>query len=283
MATSSGSARTARGALLAIVGVLLCQVPVPAQDRGIRAPTGPNGQWQALYTGSYALLIGVSRYDNAAWPRLDSIPAELDQLANVLRKTGFDRVDLVLDPTGEDLRRAVQEFMRRYGYQAGTRLLFFFAGHGHTLDGGNRGYFVPRDAPDPAADESGFRSVALSMPQINTWADDLVGRHVLFAFDSCFSGTIFQSRDRAAAVPMTELTAQPARQFISAGKAGETVPSRSTFTPAFARGIGGAADRNGDGFVTSTELGVVRSERAAGIGSSDTAGGSRTGSEVCQW
>ena len=121
---------------------------------------------------------------------------------------------------------------------------------------GTAGTLSLRDAPDPAADESGFRSVALSMPQINTWADDLVGRHVLFAFDSCFSGTIVQSRDRAAAMPMSELTAQPTRQFISAGKAGETVPSRSTFTPAFARGIGGAADRNGDGFVTSTELGL---------------------------
>ena len=73
-------------------------------------PTGPGGQLQALYTGSYALLIGVSRYDNPAWSRLDSIPAELEQLAEVLRKTGFDRVDLVLDPTGEDLRRAVREF-----------------------------------------------------------------------------------------------------------------------------------------------------------------------------
>ena len=229
-------------------------------------PTGPGGQLQALYTGSYALLIGVSRYDNPAWPRLDSIPAELDQLADVLRKTGFNRVDLVLDPTGEDLRRAVQEFMRRYAYQAGTRLLFFFAGHGQTLDGGNRGYFVPRDAPDPAADESGFRSVALSMQQINTWADDIVGRHVLFAFDSCFSGTIFQSRDRTTAVPISELTAQPTRQFISAGKAGETVPARSTFTPAFARGIGGAADRNGDGYVTSTELGVFVQNELLALG-----------------
>ena len=96
------------------------------------------------------------------------------------------------------------------------------------------------------------------MQQMDTWADEIVGRHVLFAFDSCFSGTIFQSRDRTTALPISELTAQPTRQFIiSAGKAGETVPARSTFTPAFARGIGGVADRNGEpGFVTSTELGV---------------------------
>ena len=89
MATSCGPARTARGALLAIVGVLLCQVPVPAQDRGIRVPTGPNGQWQALYTGSYALLIGVSRYDNAGMAKAGQHPGRTGSARRRSEKDGI--------------------------------------------------------------------------------------------------------------------------------------------------------------------------------------------------
>jgi TPR repeat protein len=54
---------------------------------------------------------------------------------------------------------------------------------------------------------------------------------------------------------ISALTAQPVRQFLSAGSANETVPARSVFTPVFVRGLRGAADLDRDGFVTGTELG----------------------------
>jgi hypothetical protein len=211
---------------------------------------------QSLYTGSYALLVGVSRYDvPTAWASLETIPRELDDLTRALTRVGFERVERVTNPTGAQLRQAVQDFMSRYGYRSGTRLLLFFAGHGHTLDGGERGYFVPRDAPDPALNEAGFRSVALSMQQVSTWAGELVSRHAMFAFDSCFSGTIFRTRDRTLPARISEQTQKMVRQFMSAGGAGDPVPARSVFTPMFIRGLDGAADLDGDGFVTGTELG----------------------------
>ncbi len=246
------------------LGVVLLTVSTPlvrqSQDaaRGLTvvpAPVGPGGALQELYSGSYALLVGVSRYDSpAAWGPLESIPQELDSLATSLRQLGFQQVEVISNPTGSELKQAVEGFMRKYGFKTDTRLLFFFAGHGYTLDDGARGYFVPRDAPDPVADQAGFRATALAMQQVSTWAGELVARHALFAFDSCFSGTIFRTRNRVQPARITALTQKPVRQFLAAGGAGETVPARSVFTPVFIRGLSGAADLDGDGYLTGTEL-----------------------------
>jgi hypothetical protein len=246
---------------LALVAASIClPLAVHAQDpaRGLTvvpAPVGPDGAVQELYAGSYALLVGVSRYDTpAAWAPLETVPNELEALAKTLRQVGFEHVEQVLNPTHDELQQAVQKFMRSYGYRSDTRLLFFFAGHGYSLDNGTRGYFVPRNAPDPLKDEGGFRATALSMQQVNTWAGELTARHVLFAFDSCFSGTIFRTRNRIQPSRITAATQKPVRQFLSAGGAGETVPAKSVFLPVFARGMTGTADLDKDGYVTGTEL-----------------------------
>ncbi len=56
---------------------------------------------------------------------------------------------------------------------------------------------------------------------------------------------------------ISDLTAEPVREFITAGKANQTVPARSVFAPAFVDAIGrGLADLDKDGYVTGTELGL---------------------------
>jgi hypothetical protein len=237
----------------------LVSVAAIAQNRGVsllKAPVGPDGQVTELYTGSHALLVGINDYQNrAAWAPLNSIPSEFEALENELKAQGFQTIQKVMNPTGTELRRAVEDFIGRFGYDDGNRLFFFFAGHGHTLDGGERGYFVPKDAPDPARNEAGFRRVALSMQQVATWAEDMTVRHALFAFDSCFSGTIFRTRELLVPQRIGATTAQPVRQFLSAGGAGEAVPAKSIFTPVVVRALSGSADLDGDGYVTGTELG----------------------------
>lgn len=264
-----------RSPRLAVCGVLLALAVAPmlAQERGIArvpAPVGPDGQIEELYTGSHALLVGVSRYqDPTTWVSLESIPNELSDLEQVLKAQGFQSVQRVMDPTGKQLRDAIDEFKDRYGFNEGHRLFFFFAGHGYTL--GSDGFFVPSDAPDPLRDKEGFRRVALSMVMIQTWAEVISARHALFAFDSCFSGTIFHTRgDRPPVQRLSPTTKEPVRQFLSAGGAGERVPSRSVFTPAIVRALSGDGDIDGDGFVTGTELGNFVQRRVIESGKGQT-------------
>jgi hypothetical protein len=54
------------------------------------------------------------------------------------------------------------------------------------------------DAPSPSDDEQGFLGKAIPMGQFNAWARQMEALHVLFVFDSCFSGSIFVSRGAAA-------------------------------------------------------------------------------------
>ncbi len=209
-----------------------------------------------LYQGSYALLVGVSKY-SAGWPMLESIPAEVDKVEGLLTERGF-KVVKVIDPDGVRLKQSFRSFINRYGFQKENRLLFFFSGHGFTRDNGKKGYLVPTDAPDPSSDLTTFLQKSLGMNQVLSWARDVEAKHALFLFDSCFSGTIFKQKARIAPPRhITRLTVEPVRQFITAGSAGEEVPANSTFTPAFIDALRfGLADLNKDGYVSATELGL---------------------------
>nr|VFJ60572.1 MAG: Caspase domain-containing protein [Candidatus Kentron sp. FW] len=210
------------------------------------------------YKGSYALLIGVSDYDQGSgWGDLEQIPGELDKVQKMLEEQKFE-VTRVENPNSKELETAFDDFVKKHGLDKRNRLLFFFSGHGYTRSNG-KGYLVPRDAPDPNRDDQGFTRKALWMEKIRTWAKEIEAHHALFLFDSCFSGAILKTRGRGEGVPphITRLMAKPVRQFMTAGSADEKVPAKSIFTPAFADAIRyGKGDLNKDGYITGKELGV---------------------------
>jgi hypothetical protein len=205
-----------------------------------------------LYSSSHALLIGESDYTNG-WDDLNSIPGELQDVKNVLESQGF-QVEMRLNLNGRQLREQFKTFIDNYGFKNNNRLLFFFSGHGHTRN--DKGYIVPTDAPDPNLDKIGFLRKAVGMDQILTWARRIEAKHVLFLFDSCFSGTAFKAKGKSS-IPrkIQQWTKEPVRQFITAGSANETVPARSVFTPAFVDAIRyGWGDTYQDGYITGEEL-----------------------------
>ena len=209
------------------------------------------GEKLTLYQQSHALLIGVSDYTEG-WPDLRSIPAELDQLEAVLRAQEFN-VQRLRNPNRNELRAGVREFIDQYGYDADNRLLIFFSGHGHSE--GDKGFLVPVNAPLPSSKRL-FRRNVIPMSDFMNWARDIETRHALFMFDSCFSGSIFKSRNPPRGEYVRRATGQPVRQFLTAGSADETVPAKSVFVPEVIKAIQGAGDSNNDGYVTGSELGL---------------------------
>ena len=233
------------------------------ESRGLKivVNTSQNEQQEMpLYSGSYALLIGESNY-RAGWPSIESIPGELARVESMLTSRGF-KVEKHIDPDSHELVAAFSEFIDKYGYDRENRLLFFYSGHGYTRQGGRKGYLVPVDAPDPDKNEKEFLKKALGMNQILSWSRDIEAKHVLFLFDSCFSGTIFKQKDKPKPPKhITMMTVEPVRQYITAGSAGQTVPANSTFTPMFIDAIKfNLADLNKDGYVSGTELGLYLQE-----------------------
>jgi predicted secreted protein len=231
-------------------------------SRGLRVSiTDTSGQTVGGYHKSHALLVGVSDY-TAGWPDLESIPAELALVEKTLISKGFT-VRKVVNPTSRELKNAYQNFIDEHGYEKESRLLFFYAGHGFTRANGRKGYLVPADAPNPEKDEVGFLRKSLDMNRILSWSREMESKHALFLFDSCFSGAIFKQRDLPKQpAHISRLTAEPVRQFITAGAAGETVPANSVFTPVFVDALKyGLGDLNKDGYVSGTELGLYLQEK----------------------
>jgi hypothetical protein len=208
-----------------------------------------------LYGASYALIIGASEY-TAGWPKLPGVKIDVKEVKAALEKQGFS-VTVVESPDSEGLKKAYENFINKYGLSPENRLLFYFAGHGHTEKatyGEEMGYIVPVDAPNPRKDRDGFLRKAMGMQQIEVYAKTIQSKHALFLFDSCFSGSIFET-SRAIPESISYKTSKPVRQFITSGGADETVPDRSIFRQQFIAAIEGEADTDKEGYVTGSALG----------------------------
>lgn len=242
-----------------IVFVMLTSNMLHADEkRGVKRVVikSESGQNIGLYKESHALVIGVSDYNNG-WPKLPGVLKDVQAVSKALRENGF-HVETVTDPDSGELNLAFKRFISRYGRKTENRLLFYFAGHGHTITpkwgGRAMGYIVPTDAPNPHNDESRFKDSALPMQRIEEYALGIDSKHALFLFDSCFSGSLF-AVTRAIPESISYKTVRPVRQFITAGSAEETVPDVSAFRQQFVSALEGEGDVNEDGFLTGTELG----------------------------
>lgn len=216
-----------------------------------------------LYSGYYALVIGAGEYANG-WPRLPNPVKDADEVAGLLKSLDW-RVRVVKNPTGRELRQALNSLITGPGKDPDMAVLVWFSGHGHTLkevDGSKLGYIVPVDAPDPAVDEMGFMEKAVSMRQVETVARRIMSKHVLMMFDSCFSGALFQITRAKPSPFIEEKVAKPVRLFVTAGNENEQVPDKSQFKTVFLQAVQeGYADRNKDGYITGQEMGAYLQEK----------------------
>lgn len=216
-----------------------------------------------LYDHSYALVIGNDHYASSQWGRLQNAVKDAREVARALEKHGFE-VTLKLNQTGKQFRDAFIAFFNQYGGRAKNRLVFYFAGHGHAIDHPYKahrkiGYLVMTDAPHPDEDLNGFERNSVELEFIERKANRVRAHHVLFLFDSCFSGSIFDAmrgaQKIAPPIHIYEDVKHPVRQFISAGQAREAVPDESVFKKCFLNLINGEhPEAARDGYLTGTEL-----------------------------
>lgn len=240
--------------VIACILLLYSVSSAASEERGIHI-TGTGSGTMQIYRESHALVIGISDYLKD-WPDLPGVKEDIKAVADALRSEGF-AVVTVDNPTRRQLEDEFNSFISTFGQDPDNRLLFYFAGHGHTLKlsyGGEMGYIVPTDAPSPSRDKNGFLSTAMDMQMIEVYARRVQSKHAIFLFDSCFSGAIF-SLSRAIPENISYKTTLPVRQFLTSGSAEEQVPDKSVFRQQFIAALEGESDLNGDGFVTGTELG----------------------------
>ncbi|MDQ6703879.1 MAG: tetratricopeptide repeat protein [Pseudomonadota bacterium] len=215
---------------------------------------------QALQHRGHALLIGVSDY-TSGWPGLPNVKDDLNDLKGAL-KLYFETVDELLNPTVEQLRNQIREFLLGQWNTSDARLFIYYAGHGfpgfNRTSHHNEGYITGSDTPLQTTGRAAFNAVAFT--DIIGWNRESLAQHVLTVFDSCFSGSLFQTKadtepDQKNFEAVRTLIHKPVRYFITAGRQNEEVSAESTFARLLVKGLSGAADKYNVGVVGADDLG----------------------------
>lgn len=139
------------------------------------------------------------------------------------------------------------------------QVLIYFAGHGvteHLHDNKLEGYILPVDV-----NLRDLYATAISMQELRNLTSRIPAKHIIYAFDSCYSGLgLARATTTYSQEYLTTLAGKRAVYMITAGKAGEVareVGKHGIFTLNFLDGIAGAADTNPkDNVVQASELGV---------------------------
>lgn len=216
-----------------------------------------------LYGASHALVIGIDAY-RAGWPRLSNAVRDAELVAEALEGQGFS-VTLEKNLDSGALKDAFARFFTFKGQDPQARLLVWFAGHGHTLDG--EGFLVPADAPR-AERIAQFKYKALSLRRFGEFVRIARAKHALGVFDACFAGTVFTTQRSLPPPAITHHTTLPVRQFVSSGDENQEVSDDGRFRKLFIRALKGEApnaDANRDGYLTGSELGMFLSDRVTNL------------------
>lgn len=207
---------------------------------------------------SYALVVGVSDFDQFSDLPTQNDPTRVrDYLIN---EAGFDYVHILTEDKVTKARLEelmIDEFRPLIGPT--DRFLFYWSGHGETLDvgGGEMGFL-----PLAHSDKEAF-STMVAMSDLTRWNRFIQAHQVLYLLDSCFSGLAGGAPQSDLADITREQLSGPGRHMITAGRVNEQTIAvddlgGSIFTHALLKGLRGAADtRNGlgaDGLIAVGEL-----------------------------
>ena len=227
--------------------------PVTAIDRARRVAVGfdSDGEPVYVYSGSYALFIGVSHYgqnaskmfDQKNWNDLPGVENDIQHVDTALRNYHGFETTIVKNPTQSRMQEALKDFFSVHGRKDNARLIIYYAGHGYTTENYGRhiGWVVPTDAPNPKRAPEEFALSAFSMRRIEEFSEFVKAKHILWIFDSCFSGSIFEMgmRGMKDATFEEKLYSKPMRRVITSGSENEEVPDRSIFAEMFVEALEG--------------------------------------------
>lgn len=224
--------------------------------------------YKPTYENSWALVVGINRYKNAS--PLDFACNDACGFAETLKRE-FDfpdeNVSVLTDDeaTRAGILKAFAEFANGE-IKDDDRLVFFFAGHGHTQTGrrGEIGFLVPTDG-----DINDISSL-VRWDELTRNAELIPAKHVLFIMDACYGGLALTRKLQPGSLRFAkDMLQRYSRQVLTAGKADETVTDaggpragHSVFTGHLLDALEGAAAPQ-DGIISANRIMAYVYERVA--------------------
>ena len=218
-----------------------------------------------IYDNSYALIIGIDKYQNVQ--PLNYAVKDAESIQDILVNTfDFPESNIKLlkneEATKQNILKSFSDITKKADDK--DRVLIYFAGHGMTDDlpeGGEMGYLLPVDGDN---DDLFLSSIAMDdLKRISLMSK---AKHLLYLIDACYGGiAAIGSRgldSKTTPNYIEKITKNKSRQIITAGGRGEEVLEKaewghSAFTLNLNRGLKeGNADMDADGYITANELGL---------------------------
>ncbi len=209
--------------------------------------------------GSYALVVGIERYRDLPSPT--GARRDAEGFAQMLRRTlGLkdDHVRVALDDraTRTDIDKHLEWLKTEV--PAGSRVYFYFSGHGAPDVASGSPYLLPFDGDPKTVERTG-----LGLGAVMKGLGETRAKEALTIVDACFSGAGGRSVLPAGARPLVRVkdAAPPARValFSATGASEISGPApgaaEGLFTRTVLEGLGGGkADADGDGQISLAEL-----------------------------
>jgi hypothetical protein len=213
-------------------------------------------KYEPKYANSSALVVGINKYRHVG--PLEIARADAEAIRDVLiNEFAFPKKNVRILLDAQATRdRIMDEFLENERLSPDDRLIFFFAGHGHTVDGsrGAIGYLVPVDG------DLKSKSSLIRWDELTRNADIIPAKHIWFIMDACYSGLAMQRGISPGERRfISDMLQRRSRQVITAGKADESVADgggpeggNSIFTGHLLDGMRGAAAI--DGVMTASDI-----------------------------
>jgi hypothetical protein len=211
----------------------------------------PNVVYGRPFEKSYALLFGISTYDDSG-RNLPGASQDVERMKAYLIAQGFDRVVVLSDRavTESALRQVQAHFDNQI--RPDDRLLVYYAGHGQQSKTGDADLVLSSGARVP-------------MERFMTWIRGVKVKHLLVLLDACYSGTVITGvrdvlapLDRRTRDKVYALAREGSRFVITAGDASQVAHEDirrwggGLFTSAVLRALRPA--HKGGGIVTTYDL-----------------------------
>jgi tetratricopeptide (TPR) repeat protein len=209
-----------------------------------------------IYDHRVAVVIGINKY--SPWPALEFAVNDAKTIKKKISKMGFDKIIEVYD--GEATRERILRILADElpaTMRNNDALFVFFAGHGATeelSDGGLEGYIIPVDG-----DTKDYRSSAISMSSIHEMIKRYKAKHILFAFDSCYSGLGLKrgGGEKIVGGFIKTMSEKSAVQIITAGGKDEQAAEKKghgVFTKALLDSIESKLGLSKEGYLVASDV-----------------------------
>lgn len=218
----------------------------------------PRFFFKPKYDDSLALVIGINNYKSVN--PLQYAVNDAEEFAQILQdKLSFAQENIIKLIDEEATRSNIESAYGKLAEKAklDDKIIFYFAGHGHTLSGknGEIGFLIPYDAC-----KNNF-SHFIPWNYFTQYSELIHAKHMLFIMDACYGGLALTRQVQSGSTRfLKDMLQRYSRQVLTAGKADEPVsdaggplPEHSVFTGHLIEGLNGKAAKK-EGIITAHGL-----------------------------